>query len=260
MVLLQYLIGDGDVGVLAKSVAFGESGGRVFDQVEGAQLAERHEQFLDLSECNRRQCACCPRVAGEKPSKMGVRGGDRKTLPMRAQCKRQCGPIDVRLFWGPLTDGGGEGGREGGRAGTSLEWWQSEGERWSGTGRDGTRTGQAQSLTGLSRVDRCRGTGERKREEDIHQQCIGHRHHPANHNRSNQSTRNDTARSASKEKGPNESHRECAYRCVCPSTYLILVEVVGQTADEEFVRRIGNDGAHGARSAAVAHACRAENR
>jgi hypothetical protein len=42
------LIGDGDVSVLAEGVAFGETGGRVFDQVEGAQLSERHEQLFDL--------------------------------------------------------------------------------------------------------------------------------------------------------------------------------------------------------------------
>ena len=42
------LIGDGHVSVLAEGVAFRESGGRVFDQVEGAQLSERHEQLFDL--------------------------------------------------------------------------------------------------------------------------------------------------------------------------------------------------------------------
>lgn len=60
-----YLIGDGDVSVLAEGVSFGEAGGRVFDQVESAQLPERHEQFFDLN-FERDNLRAVPRVDLQK--------------------------------------------------------------------------------------------------------------------------------------------------------------------------------------------------
>lgn len=44
-----YLISDSDVGILAEGVSLGKASGRVFDQIEGSQLSERHEQFFDLN-------------------------------------------------------------------------------------------------------------------------------------------------------------------------------------------------------------------
>ena len=55
-----YLIGYGDVGILAKCVALGESCCSILDQIECPQLPKRHEQLFDLKRT--RQFACCPRV------------------------------------------------------------------------------------------------------------------------------------------------------------------------------------------------------
>lgn len=82
------LVGHRGVSVLAERISLAEARGRVLDQVERSQLAERHQQLLDLREKVGAQHSACAMAAGSATGlqTIGNRHGELMLNARDGQC------------------------------------------------------------------------------------------------------------------------------------------------------------------------------